>query len=50
MSNFIFCVVIIDISLLAENNTALQEVEKCALNTRQLWEQLHKHLKVSLYT
>lgn len=50
MSNFIFCVVILDISLLAENNTVLQEVEKCALNTQQLGEQLHQHLKVSLYT
>lgn len=31
MSDFIFCGVIIDISLLAENNPVLQEVEKCTL-------------------
>lgn len=31
MSDFIFCRVIIDISLLAENNPVLQEVEKCKL-------------------
>lgn len=31
MSDFIFCGVIIDISLVAENNPVLQEVEKCTL-------------------
>ena len=49
MSDFIFGV-IVDISLLAENNPILQEVEKYTLITQQLWEELHKHLNVSLYT